>query len=93
VLGAVSVEAHGGLKPSPALKRLGDASYSLYLVHTPVIAVFNRIIGPTNPVLFFSLAMILSVAAGLACHRFVERPLLALFRPRANAPAEASAGA
>ncbi len=84
VLGAVCIEADGGVRSSPILKRLGDASFSIYLIHTPVMALFNKAIGPTHPALFFTLAMILSVAAGLACHHWLEQPLLALFRRRGD---------
>ena len=76
VLGALAVEADGGVPAWPVVGRLGDASYAIYLCHTPVIALWNRLIGPTNPALFFVMAMALSVAAGLACHAAIERPLL-----------------
>ena len=91
VIGAVSLEAAGRLPRWAALARLGDASFSIYLIHHPLMALFNRIIGPTDPLLFFALAMALSIGAGLACHCWIERPLLALFRRpyRASAVAEA----
>lgn len=83
VLGAVSMEAGAGLPRWGLARRLGDASYSIYICHTPTMALFNAAVGPTNPYLFFGLAVALSVGAGLLCHRFVERPLLAfLRRPR-----------
>lgn len=93
VLGAVCVEADGGVRSSRIWRRLGDASFSIYLIHTPVMALFNKAIGPTNPVLFFTVAMVLSVAVGLACHQWLEKPLLALFRRDRSAPAPLGADA
>jgi exopolysaccharide production protein ExoZ len=61
-----------------ALQGLGDASYSLYLVQAPVIAAFAW----ATPGLAAPLRIVggvgLALAAGLACHRLVERPLMAL---------------
>jgi exopolysaccharide production protein ExoZ len=82
VLGALTLDANGALPRAPVLQRLGDASYSIYLCHVIVLALFNRAIGPTNPILFLALGMALSVGAGLFCHRYVERPLLKLMRRR-----------
>lgn len=84
VLGLVAAEPI--LPVWPALRRLGDASYSLYLVHTPVMALLNGILSPSHPVLFFGLAVAVSIAAGLLCHAAIERPLLARLRPRPSAP-------
>ncbi len=53
-----------------SLKLLGDASYSLYLAHLPVMGIAWRMGGD-----FMTLA-ILGTIAGLAYYWFVERPLL-----------------
>ncbi len=62
----------------PWLEALGDASYSLYLVHLlPVFAAFFvwKSVHFLAPVLFVPAAIGASVAVGLACFRWVERPL------------------
>jgi exopolysaccharide production protein ExoZ len=81
VAGALNLEAHGALGQGPvgrAMARIGDASYALYLCQAPVIMVFAWLTpalpGPSRAALAFALAL----AAGLACHRWVERPLLDL---------------
>jgi peptidoglycan/LPS O-acetylase OafA/YrhL len=64
---------------SVALHGIGDASYALYLVHPFVMtaAVACRFGGYVfDPHLLAMLLLGASVAAGLAVHRFIERPLL-----------------
>lgn len=91
LIGAVAAEPL--LPRLGALKSLGDASYSIYLVHTPVMALVNKVMGPTESVLFFCAASGVSIAAGLACHAAIERPLLALLRRPGRAPDSQAAGA
>ena len=79
VAGAVSVEAAGGVGEIWLLRVLGDASYSLYLCHWPVIALITRLVPTTNFWLFTPVAIVGAVAAGLACRQWVEKPLLAWF--------------
>lgn len=93
VLGAVAMEAEGKLPRWPALSLLGDASYAIYLCHTPVLALWNRAIGPTDPAVFFAGGLTLSLTVGLACHLLIERPLLAALRRRKGAPVLAQGGA
>ncbi len=63
---------------------IGDASYSLYLVHPfflrPISKFWSKIIGSHLPVWTFSIvAIILAVAVGLVVYMFVERPLTNYF--------------
>lgn len=65
-------------------QRLGDASYSLYLVQALSIPALYRLLRlwPALDPDVTALAVIAGTAlAGLACHRLVERPLLSLRRP------------
>ncbi len=76
VAGAVSLEAEGRVLATPLLERLGAASYSIYLCHWPVVVILANSLGGARPWLFAPLAFGASIAAGLACWRFVERPLM-----------------
>jgi len=69
---------------SPArrwFEALGGASYSLYLVHLAVFAVFAEILHADAAArhvpgtIYFSLLVVASVGAAFALYRFVERPL------------------
>lgn len=82
VAGAVSIEAGGGWPVVPGLKTLGDASYSIYLVHTLAIGALAMTIGAWNPPIFVPLAMAVAVAGGLACWALLERPMLRSLRRR-----------
>ena len=82
--------------PLPGLKAVGDASYSLYLVHVIVLAALAHVwaLGLTGlgPVAFAITGLALSIAAALICYRLFERPmsgaLKRLFVPaRRQAPA------
>ena len=66
------LNAHLGVQ---ALARVGDFSYSLYLVHWPIFALINNIYvtDPTPTAHFLALALSLSLAFLL--YRFVELPI------------------
>ncbi len=73
--------------PMPRFLRfLGDASYSVYLVHTIVLLLFTTALpripslGRLPPDLYFLLLGAAIVAAGSACYFLVERPLLRFCR-------------
>lgn len=78
VAGALVLEAGGRIGKglwARLLEAIGEASYSLYLVQAPVIAAFAWAT-PDLPVWIEApLAFTLALACGLACHRWVERPL------------------
>jgi exopolysaccharide production protein ExoZ len=69
----------------PALL-IGDASYSLYLIHPFALRAFSKIwvkvVGVHLPIWSFTVAcLMLAVTVGLACYYLAERPLLKLFSP------------
>ncbi|HEY2178216.1 MAG TPA: acyltransferase [Caulobacteraceae bacterium] len=78
--GALAIENHGGPPRLPALEKLGDASYALYLIHLPTQALVAHLLGVTNDLLFISAALAASIAAGLFCHAVIEKPLIRLAR-------------
>lgn len=63
---------------------IGDASYSIYLVHSAFLslagAAQSRALVFIPGVVYFCLAGVGAVVAGIAIHLWVERPLLAMLR-------------
>ena len=83
IVGAASLERARGLPVPRWLAFLGEASYAIYLAHAPVVyaaAASALAVAPQlreTPVLLFVLVAAVSLAAGVAFHLGVERPLLA----------------
>jgi exopolysaccharide production protein ExoZ len=79
--GALSLEP---ILRSRALKFLGDASYSIYLVHVTGLAWAGLALAPLHLpfALGYGVCVALAVGAGCLCHVFVEQPLLDAFHPR-----------
>ncbi|HTJ56488.1 MAG TPA: acyltransferase [Devosiaceae bacterium] len=73
-------------KPMQQFARLGDASYSIYLVHfffvTALATAFQKspALQSLGPLAFVTLAVALGLGAGVLAHIFVERPLLRAVR-------------
>jgi peptidoglycan/LPS O-acetylase OafA/YrhL len=80
-----------GLATRP-LVALGDASYSLYLIHVPLLIMWAKaayvLVGPRfyGTPLYTAMFFPIAIAASLLCHRYVELPgrtrVLALLRGR-----------
>jgi peptidoglycan/LPS O-acetylase OafA/YrhL len=84
--GAIQAERSGKLKVPQPLVFLGDASYSIYLVHFPALSLLAKTVkslGIDQKVpklaLFFALAGA-AVLCGCLFHAMVERPLLQWLR-------------
>ena len=78
VAGALSLEP---VFRSRTLKFLGDASYSIYLVHVTALAWAGLALAPLHLPFALGYAVCASLAVGLGClcHVFVEKPLLEAF--------------
>ncbi|WP_369060524.1 acyltransferase [Caulobacter sp. 73W] len=61
----------------PILQRMGDASYSIYLLHILIAPLVARLIWPGLPWLFIPAMLIVAAVCGLACHQWIEKPLIA----------------
>lgn len=75
VWGTTQVDAHPG-----ALTQLGDASYSIYLFHVPMVLVTGGLLNrftnvPTD--LVVALCVVVAVVIGWRIHVLFERPILA----------------
>jgi exopolysaccharide production protein ExoZ len=94
IAGLVALERQGGRWNSRPLARLGDASYSLYLSHVPVIAVTGLIWrhlldtqsavmrAPVMHVVVLACTFAVAVAGGIASFHLIEAPLLRILRDR-----------
>jgi len=81
--GAAALERRDGALAPSWLRRTGDASYSMYLIHVPVFLVAGKLISISvadtrldNFLLIVTYAAG-AIAAAFALQHFVERPLLA----------------
>jgi hypothetical protein len=71
--------------PWPALLLLlGNASYSIYLIHNPLLSITQRLAGRLEFDWLMALVwgVAVSVLAGLIYYKLIERPALAFFRNR-----------
>lgn len=88
ILGSVALEFSKNVRVPKLFVFLGDASYSIYLVHYPVLSVFNKIFGALgifNLVGYnvaVTLIVIATVIAGCVFHVILERPLLKYLRTK-----------
>lgn len=90
VAGAVGLEGRGKAPELPALQRIGDASYSLYLVHGLAISAVVRLLealGAASPPMILACGLVVGVLAGLLVYRFVEQPISRLTKRRGRGPA------
>jgi len=80
MLSVVNLEERFGRRIPAWMLRIGDASYSLYLVHSLVVLFIARIflhehVARPNLAGMAALALVVSVFTALALYRWVERPL------------------
>jgi peptidoglycan/LPS O-acetylase OafA/YrhL len=98
VLGLIELERNERLIVWPPLNFLGDASYSIYLLHFPILSfVFRALFAASRSVplplwIWTILGVAIAVTAGIATHIWVEMPLLKLLS-RYGAQRSESAGA
>lgn len=68
----------GAIKWPAAMLLLGDASYSLYLLHPYVVQAINRLAHPLNAsplgMLFTGVAVALAILVAILSFRMIERP-------------------
>lgn len=88
VLGLADLERRGRLRVPASLCLVGDASYSLYLIHLPLLSVLAKLMvaaglrGVVPPIVSYVLLVTVVVLAGVAFHLIVERPLLRRLKAR-----------
>jgi exopolysaccharide production protein ExoZ len=87
----VRAELAGKLGAAGKLRVVGNASYAIYLIHLPLLSAVVRLCSSLNPFAAAALALIASVAAGIAYHRLFERHVLDWARRRLSGCVEAEA--
>jgi exopolysaccharide production protein ExoZ len=82
VVGCIRLEHYFKKYAPMALSRLGDASYSLYLVHPIVLLAAAPIVAATNVSHWLSGGFVVSVCivASMVTYKYVEKPILAVSR-------------
>jgi exopolysaccharide production protein ExoZ len=77
LFGLANTEASGHLRVPRWLAFVGDASYSIYLVHFPVLSICAKIVhGRLPPIGVYAVCVPVALAGGIAFYWFVERNLL-----------------
>ncbi|MCK1397443.1 acyltransferase [Bradyrhizobium sp. 4] len=96
---AATIERQRELRAPSIALILGDASYSIYLVHYPIVVLTSKVICRMHPnstfedAAAFVAVAILATAAGLVFHLGIEKPLLKFLPQRVRSPVQpASAG-
>jgi exopolysaccharide production protein ExoZ len=74
--GALGLERRRRLPRWPAVRVIGDSSYSIYLTHTLIAPLVPWILGYQRPWLVVAGVAALGVGGGLLVRRFVEKPML-----------------
>jgi len=89
VAGVLALDTLGAIRDNRLLLLLGNASYSLYLVHPFALSALGQIWRkahldalPGGLAFFAGVAVVLSCVLGVLSYRLVERPLGTLFRRR-----------
>jgi len=85
IVGFVEAERSRGLRMPEAAKILGNASYSLYLTHFPLLSLGAKIafalpLAFVPAPVFFVILSATAVGFALLFYRFIERPVLARLR-------------
>jgi len=84
VLGFVLLERQGGMAFPRWMVLLGDASYSIYLIHNPLVSITSRLVSRFNSFASWGAGMLIgvlsSIIAGVLYHLLIEKPLIRLFR-------------
>jgi exopolysaccharide production protein ExoZ len=80
VAAAVGLEAAGQWRDLRIMSVLGDASYSLYLWHWPIVWLIGRAMAPHHDWTFAILAAAACIMVGLLSRQVLERPSLALLK-------------
>ena len=84
--GLVAIEEAEHLPSIPVLKAIGDASYPLYMIHPVLLSAMAQGLALTDlaiaPWLYVAASVVVTSIVGWYAHLWLERPLIAAFKPR-----------
>ncbi len=86
VLSSASIDLNDKLKIPESLIYLGDASYSIYLTHGPLLSAATKILEKMNLEKYFdnifapSLLASIAIVIGCIFHSFIEKPLIIILK-------------
>lgn len=86
ILGLAQINLSRPIVPPRVLVLLGAASYSIYLVHVPVVSVACKVLVkmnsafPVHPLAALAVTCAAGVVGGIVLHLGVERPLMKMVR-------------
>lgn len=86
IYGVALLRGRTGVLAAPLLVLLGEASYSLYLIHSLVIGRVLGLMPDQSSWIKVPLAVAAAIAVALAIYWLVERPARKLLQPRPAAP-------
>jgi exopolysaccharide production protein ExoZ len=95
VAGATKMELGGYIKVPAFLNFIGNASYTIYLAHIPILGLMMKIAMASGLYevagahVTYIVVLTATIAAGCIAYGFVERPLLAFLRDRKEKRARA----
>lgn len=84
--GMVALEATTPITAPPILLQIGDASYSIFLSHVPLLSLLSRIWAlvvtpdPLNHFIALTIMLVTVIAFGLFSYRYIEKPLIQKLR-------------
>jgi peptidoglycan/LPS O-acetylase OafA/YrhL len=76
----VLADQNGKIHTPRILSFLGDASYSIYLVHALPLLLLWHLAGEASWMVILPAVALIGLGAGIAYHLLCERPLLTLFQ-------------
>jgi peptidoglycan/LPS O-acetylase OafA/YrhL/glycosyltransferase involved in cell wall biosynthesis len=97
VLGAASLDLRRSFTLPRLFPYLGDASYSIYLIHYPYLSAAFKLVLTMNLVdrlgYFSTISLLISSAIVIGCltYSLIEKPLLSFLRQKLIAPSSSSA--
>ncbi|MDZ7817316.1 MAG: acyltransferase family protein [Aliarcobacter sp.] len=82
ILGLIILEKNNEIKVPKLLILLGSASYSIYLIHVPMLSILHRVVQKLNlkeflqnELVFISVSVI-AIISGIILHMLIEKPII-----------------
>jgi peptidoglycan/LPS O-acetylase OafA/YrhL len=74
-------------RKKPILLLLGDASYSIYLIHFPILSAMSKLLHytigeATHPIVPFIILVIIATVCGILFHLLIEKPIITFLSKR-----------